>query len=185
MTKRVWAMAVAGLMLAGCGQALPATSARAMADRLSAAAAKKPATPNPFLGLTVTVEPSGAKGEGGLTLAATNGVKLKVAVTYEDGGVEGVRVNRSVLVKGGQLMLAKEQAEPLEWLLDEEPESELTPEARRKKSYLKILDQLADGLEAAKPKKNQAKDLETIVDGLKAFVKAARKAPEPGSADPS
>lgn len=184
MTKRVWAMAVAGLMLAGCGQALPMTSARAMADRLAAAAAKKPATPNPFLGLTVTVEAAGKKGDGGLALHATNGVKLKVAVTYEDGGVEGVRVNRSVLVKGGQLMLAKEQAEPLEWLLDEEPEAELTPEARRKKSYLKILDQLADGLEATKPKKAQAKDIETIVEGLRAFVKAERKAPDPVSADP-
>ncbi|MFN3430870.1 MAG: hypothetical protein ACK46X_13055 [Candidatus Sericytochromatia bacterium] len=179
MTKRVWAMVVAGLMLAGCGQALPGTGARAMAEGFSAAAAKRTVAKNPFLGLTVTVEPLALLCEC-VSISATNGAKLKVAVSYEDGGIEGVSVNRTVLVKGGKLMLTKEQAEPLEWLLDEDSEAAATPEERRKKSYMKILEQLAEGLKAGKTKKDQAKDVETIVDALKAFVKAQRQAESPG-----
>lgn len=189
MMRRVWIAAVAALVLSGCGATgMPLAASSAMGAMQAASATKKPAAKNPFLGLTVTVEPLALLCPC-VSITATNDAKLKVAVSTEDGAVDTVAVNRSTLVKGGKLMLTKNTQPSGLLLLDEADDeagmsamSATDKTARRRASFLAILDKLADGLKAAKIKKGasgstnkeDAKTVGEVVDALKAFVKDER-----------
>lgn len=168
---RLVATLLLGLMLSGCGATglapLPARSA----DGFKAAgAAKEPA--NPFTDLVITTEAEKTGKHTGVSLTATNGAKLKLAVAIKDDELMSASVNRSVMVKDGLLMLSKEDEAIAE--TDTEAGDETKREARRRKSYLKVLGNLADGLKAAKVKKDQAKDVKAVVAALNAFIKDAQ-----------
>jgi hypothetical protein len=153
MRRRIWIAAVAAVVLSGCGAAGVPMSAMTASGAMQAAAAKKTAPKNPFLGLTVTVEPLAVLCPC-VSISATNDAKLKIAVSTEDDKLDTVKVNRSVLVNGGKLNLVK--AEPSGLLLIDEEEDDAAmgamsatdKSAKRRASFLSILDKLADGRQA-------------------------------------
>ena len=175
MTKRrIVAAVLMGLMLSGCGASGVSPLAARTAGAMKAAAADTEAA-NPFTKLKLTIEskeetPKDAKKDAKpvthLTLKATNDAKLKVAIALENDALKNVSVNRTVMVKDGELVLSKE---------DEEAEAaDGQREARRRSSYLKVLTNLAGGLKDTKVKKAEEKDLKAVVDALKAFIKRER-----------
>lgn len=186
--RRVWIAAVAAVVLSGCGAAgVPVSALSASGAMQAAAATKKPVAKNPFLGLSATVEPLAVLCPC-VSITATNDAKLKVAVSTKDGAVDAVSVNRSTLVKSGKLVLTKDTHPSGLVLLDEADDdtmgamSATDKTARRRASFLSILDKLADGLKAAKIKKGasgstskeDARSVGEVVDALKAFVKDER-----------
>jgi hypothetical protein len=161
-------------MMSGCGTAGLPMSALSPSGAMQAAAAKKQEPKNPFLGLTATVQPLAVLCEC-VQISATNGAKLKVNVSTEGGSLDGVTVNRSTLVSKGRLVLNKEETGGM--LLGEDLEASDTGasrEERRRKSFLKILDKLADGLKTAKTEKKDAKQVAEVAEAVKAFVKQER-----------
>jgi hypothetical protein len=168
---RLIATALLGLMLSGCGATgLTPTAARTTGGINAAAAAKEPA--NPFTDLIITTEAEKTGKHTSVSLTATNGPKLKVAIAIKDGELMSASVNRSVMVKDGLLVLTKEDEAIAE--TETEAGDDGKREARRRKSYLKVLGNLAEGLKAAKAKKDQAKDVKAVVGALNAFIKAAQ-----------
>jgi hypothetical protein len=169
--SRLVATALLGLMLSGCGATgLTPTAARTIGGTSAASAAKEPA--NPFSDLVITTEAEKTGKHTSVSLTATNGPKLKVAVAIKDGELMSASVNRSVMVKDGLLVLSKEDEAIAE--AETEAGDDGKREARRRKSYLKVLGNLADGLKAAKAKKEQAKDVKAVVSALNAFIKDAQ-----------
>lgn len=168
---RLVATLLLGLLLSGCGATgLAPLTARSAGGFTAAAAAKEPA--NPFTDLVITTEAEKTGKHTGVSLTATNGAKLKVAVAIKDDELMSASVNRSVMVKDGLLVLGKEDEAIAE--TDAEAGDEAKREARRRKSYLKVLTNLADGLKAAKVKKDQAKDVKAVAAALTAFIKDAQ-----------
>lgn len=168
---RLVATALLGLMLSGCGATgLTPLSARTTGGITAAAAAKKPA--NPFTDLVITTEAEKTGKHTTVSLTATNGPKLKVAVAIKNGELMSASVNRSVMVKDGLLVLTKEDEAIAE--TETEAGDDGKREARRRKSYLKVLTNLADGLKDAKATQEQAKDVKAVVSALNAFVKDAQ-----------
>jgi hypothetical protein len=169
---RLVATALLGLMLSGCGATgLAPLTARSADGFTAAAAAKEPA--NPFTDMVITTEAEKTGKHTGVSLSATNGAKLKVAVAIKDDELMSASVNRSVMVKDGLLVLGKEDEAAIAEAASEAGD-EAKREARRRKSYLKVLGNLADGLKAAKVKKDQAKDVKAVVAALNAFIKDAQ-----------
>jgi hypothetical protein len=169
--SRLVATVLLGLMLSGCGATgLAPTSVRTIGGINAAAAAKEPA--NPFTDLVITTEAEKTGKHTSVSLTATNGAKLKVAVAIKDGELMSASVNRSVMVQDGLLVLTKEEEAIAE--TETEAGDDGKREARRRKSYMKVLTNLADGLKAAKVKKDQTKDVKAVVAALKAFIKGAQ-----------
>lgn len=178
--RRLVATLLMSLMLSGCG----ATSLAPSAARLSGgfkAASETTEAANPFTKLKITVEAQKAEKKGdkkdekkaGLTLKATNDAKLKVTVEIADGALVSASVNRTAMVKDGELVLGTEDADLEEAAAEAGDDGKR--EERRRKSYVKVLTNLATGLKAAKVKKDQEKDVKAVVDALKAFLKDQRE----------
>ena len=171
MQRRIVAAVMMGLMLSGCGATgLSPLSART-GGAMQAAGTDAEAA-NPFTKLKISVEAHKDAKKAGVKLTATNGAKLKVALSVEDDALVSASVNRTVMVKDGALVLDKEDEEALDGA---EAGDDGKREERRRTSYLKVLTNLASGLKAAKVKKDQEKDVKAVVDALKAFIQRERE----------